>query len=82
MRELQLWDAADAVRETFDDIEAFAAGCHFTNCRHRDEPRCAVKAAVGEGTLPAERLDSYVKLQDELAMLARQQEERARKTRR
>jgi ribosome biogenesis GTPase len=82
MRELQLWDAADAVRETFDDIEALAAGCHFTNCRHRDEPRCAVKAAVEEGKLPAERLDSYVKLQDELATLARQQEERARKTRR
>ena len=82
MRELQLWDAADAVRETFDDIDALAAGCHFTNCRHRDEPRCAVKAAVAEGTLPAERLDSYVKLQDELATLARQQEERAWKTRR
>ena len=82
MRELQLWDAADAVRETFDDIDALAAGCHFTDCRHRDEPRCAVKAAVAEGTLPAERLDSYVKLQDELATLARQQEERAWKTRR
>ena len=82
MRELQLWDAADGVRATFDDIDALAGGCHFTNCRHRDEPRCAVKAAVEEGTLPAERLDSYVKLQGELATLARQQEERARKTRR
>jgi ribosome biogenesis GTPase len=82
MRELQLWDAADAVRETFDDIDALAAGCHFTDCRHRDEPRCAVKAAVEEGKLPADRLDSYVKLQDELATLARQQEERAWKTRR
>jgi ribosome biogenesis GTPase len=79
MRELQLWDAADAVRETFDDIEAMAAECHFTDCRHRDEPRCAVKAAVAEGTLRADRLESYVKLQDELAELARQQEERARK---
>jgi ribosome biogenesis GTPase len=82
MRELQLWDAADAVRETFDDIEAVAAGCHFTDCRHRDEPRCAVKAAVAEGKLRADRLESYVKLQDELAELARQQEERARKMKR
>jgi ribosome biogenesis GTPase len=82
MRELQLWDAGDAVRETFDEIEALAGQCHFTNCRHRDEPRCAVKAAVAEGKVPAERLDSYVKLQDELATLARQQEERERKTRR
>ena len=82
MRELQLWDAAGAVRETFDDIEALAAHCHFTDCRHRDEPRCAVKAAVADGTVAPERLDSYLKLQDELAGLAKQQEERARKTRR
>jgi ribosome biogenesis GTPase len=82
MRELQLWDAADAVRETFEEIEALAASCHFTDCRHRDEPRCAVKAAVAEGKILPERLESYLKVQHELAELARQQEERARKTRR
>jgi ribosome biogenesis GTPase len=82
MRELQLWDAADAVRETFDEIEALAPGCHFTDCRHRDEPRCAVKEAVAEGKILPERLESYLKVQNELAELARQQEERARKTRR
>jgi ribosome biogenesis GTPase len=77
MRELQLWDAAEGVRETFDDIETLAAGCHFTDCRHNDEPRCAVKAAVDEGRLQADRLASYLKLQQELAYLARQQDERA-----
>lgn len=82
MRELQLWDAADSVRETFEEIEALAAGCHFADCRHRDEPRCAVKAAVAEGRIAADRLESYLKVQNELADLARQQEERARKTRR
>jgi ribosome biogenesis GTPase len=82
MRELQLWDAATSVRETFDEIETLAVGCHFTNCRHREEPRCAVKAAVEGGQIDAGRLESYLKLQDEIAELARQQEERARKTRR
>lgn len=77
MRELQLWDVGEAVRETFDDIEALAAGCHFTNCRHRDEPRCAVKAAVAEGRVAPDRLESYHRLQDELAVLARQQDQRA-----
>jgi ribosome biogenesis GTPase len=67
----------EAVRETFDDVETLAAGCHFTDCRHRDEPRCAVKAAVAEGRVVADRLESYLKLQDELAHLARQQDERA-----
>ena len=79
MRELQLWDVGEAVRETFDDVEALAEGCHFTDCRHRDEPRCAVKAAVEDGRLDASRLESYHKLQDELVALARQQEERARR---
>ena len=82
MRELQLWDAGDAVRDTFDEIDALAPACHFGDCRHRDEPRCAVKAAVAEGKVSADRLESYLKVQDELAELARQQEELARKTRR
>jgi len=82
MRELQLWDASESVRETFDEIEALAPACHFTDCRHRDEPRCAVKAAVAEGKIAAGRLENYLKVQEELAALARQQEERARKTRR
>src|SRR4051812_25404517 len=77
MRELQLWDVSQAVRETFDDIESLAGECRFTDCRHRDEPRCAVKTAVDAGRLAAERLDRYLKLQDELAFLARQQDERA-----
>jgi ribosome biogenesis GTPase len=77
MRELQLWETDGAVRETFEDIEALAAGCHFTNCRHRDEPRCVVKAAVLSGTLDARRLDSYLKLQDELRTLEERKDERA-----
>jgi ribosome biogenesis GTPase len=36
-----------------------------------------VKAAVDEGRIEADRLASYLKLQDELAYLARQQDERA-----
>jgi ribosome biogenesis GTPase / thiamine phosphate phosphatase len=77
MRELQLWDVGAAVRETFDDIEQLAGACHFTNCRHRDEPRCAVKAAAEGGTLATDRLDSYRKLHEEMTTLARQQDERA-----
>ncbi len=69
MRELQLWSQSDGARETFDDVDALAAGCHFTDCRHREEPRCAVKQAIEDGTLTAGRLESYLKLQDELQSL-------------
>ena len=54
-----------------------AAECHFTDCRHRDEPRCAVKQAVVEGRLRRERLASYVKLHDELAALDARKDARA-----
>ena len=77
MRELQLWDVGSAVAQTFDDVEGFASGCHFSDCRHRDEPRCAVKTAVLDGRLTADRLASYLKLGDELRFLASRQDERA-----
>lgn len=79
MRELQpWWDAADAARDVFEDIEALAAGCRFSDCRHRDEPQCAVKAAVERGQLADSRLASYHKLQDELRALEAARHERAR----
>jgi len=77
MRELQLWDVGDAVEQTFEDVERHAAACRFSDCRHRDEPRCGVKSAVAEGLLPAARLASYLAFQGELAHLARQQDQRA-----
>jgi ribosome biogenesis GTPase len=78
MRELQLWEVGDGFRQSFDDVEALAARCHFSNCRHLDEPRCAVKEAVESGTLPSGRLESYQALQQELQHLEAQQTERLR----
>jgi len=66
MRELQLWDVTEGAKDSFDDIVALADECRFKDCRHENEPRCAVKAAVAEGTLSTERLAGYVKLQDEI----------------
>jgi ribosome biogenesis GTPase / thiamine phosphate phosphatase len=77
MRELQLWTQAETARETFDDIETLAGACHFTDCRHREEPRCAVKQAVVDGQLMAERLQGYLKLQDEVQSLATRKNVRA-----
>jgi ribosome biogenesis GTPase len=77
MRELQLWDVTEASQETFDEIEALAAGCHFTDCQHRDEPRCAVKAALDDGRLAADRLAGYLKLQDEVRAFEARRDVRA-----
>jgi ribosome biogenesis GTPase len=67
MRELQLWDGD--LEQTFADVEQVAAGCRFSDCSHDREPGCAVRAALADGTLAAERWQSYLKLQRELAAL-------------
>ncbi len=71
MRELQLWDAEDGVRDTFGDIEELAASCRFGDCRHAGEPGCAVTAAVDDGRVDRGRLASWHKLQRELEYLER-----------
>jgi ribosome biogenesis GTPase / thiamine phosphate phosphatase len=76
MRELQLWEAADGVTESFKDIAALAQGCRFRDCTHRHEPGCAVTAAVDSGELAAERLSGYHKLQRELLYLERKRDQR------
>jgi ribosome biogenesis GTPase len=74
MRELQLWDGEESLHQAFDDIEALTRSCYFSDCQHRDEPRCAVREALAEGVIDAARYQSYEKLQKELKHVARQQD--------
>lgn len=67
MRELQLWEDDEGVQATFDEIETLARNCRFRDCRHVDEPGCAVREAVERGALQSERLNSLHKLQRELS---------------
>ena len=78
MRELQLWDASEGFSAAFEDIEALAQVCRFRDCTHRTEPGCAVRRAVESGTMPAGRLDSYVKLAEERRQLEERLEEKRR----
>ena len=73
MREMQLWEGS--LEDAFADIHALASGCHFRDCRHDTEPRCAVAHAAEHGALDPARLDSFRRLQRELAAQARRQDE-------
>jgi len=84
MRELQLWADEEGLDRAFDEIERHASRCRFPDCRHEQEPGCAVRAAVEDGTLDVRRLDSYLKLRRELRFMVlkrdvktRRQEEKA-----
>lgn len=62
------------VAATFGDVEALALHCRFRDCRHHDEPGCAVRAGVA-----GDRLRNYHKLlrearRDTMSALERQQQ--------
>lgn len=78
MRELQLWDGDRGLEDAFAEIDALAGDCRFRDCRHRQEPGCAVRAAADAGRLPAIRLTHYLRLEDERTRLDRQRGELAR----
>jgi ribosome biogenesis GTPase len=79
MRELRLWDDRDdALDETFDDVAAIAARCRFRDCAHANEVGCAIHAAIDDGSLAADRWESYTKLAREVASLAARKDARGR----
>jgi len=72
MRELALWDGPGEA--AFSDIGSLSSQCRFRDCSHREEPGCAVRAAVAEGLLDPGRLESHRKLLKEEAWLARRED--------
>ena len=78
LREAQLWEGDDALGAVFEDIEALALRCRFTDCAHDTEPGCAIKAALADGTLDPRRLHSYRKLRRELRSIAARSDARLR----
>jgi ribosome biogenesis GTPase len=67
MRELGLVGAGEGVDIGFEEFAALSANCRYVNCRHEQEPGCAVRAAVEKGELPEDRYSSYIKLKKESA---------------
>ncbi len=78
MRELQLTDE-DGLDSVFGDVAALSERCRFRDCRHENEPGCAVREAVESGDLAAERLEHYQKLEREAQAYRRRHDERLRR---
>ncbi|MDO8539864.1 MAG: ribosome small subunit-dependent GTPase A [Opitutaceae bacterium] len=82
MRELQRWETkSTALDNTFTDVTGLIARCRFSDCGHHGEPGCAIEAALADGSLAADRWQSFQKLQREQAYAARRADSRlARET--
>ena len=68
IREVGLIDAEEGVSLVFDDIERLIQDCRFNDCRHDNEPGCAVQAALESGLLDPARWDHFEKLGVEMAV--------------
>jgi ribosome biogenesis GTPase len=67
-REVGLIDADEGVNLAFDDIARLIQACRFRDCRHDNEPGCAVRGALKSGALDADRWANFEKLGMETAM--------------
>ena len=65
MREIGMWDAEDGLSGAFSDVEDFLRRCKFSDCTHKNEPGCAIRAAISDGSLSEKRWQSYLSLQAE-----------------
>jgi ribosome biogenesis GTPase len=74
MRELAIDGAGEGVTAAFDDIELLARDCRFSDCSHKGEPDCAVRAALESGALDEGRWRSFQKLSREMAHQAAQED--------
>jgi ribosome biogenesis GTPase / thiamine phosphate phosphatase len=65
IREMGLVDISkEELAHYFPEMRAVMSNCRFNNCMHLDEPGCAVKDAVNEGTIHEERYISYLNIRD------------------
>jgi ribosome biogenesis GTPase len=63
LRELGLWQIPpNELAWCFPEFEPFLGRCAFNDCRHLEEPRCAVLDAVASGRITSARHDSYRRL--------------------
>ncbi len=65
MREFGIFGTENAIEGSFSDITDLASGCRFSDCKHSNEPGCAVREAVGSGTISQVHYDHYLKLREE-----------------
>ena len=67
LREVGMIDAEEGIAGTFSDIAELIGRCAFRDCTHTNEPGCAVRAALRDGSLSPERWETYSALERENA---------------
>lgn len=79
LREIGLWSGRDGLTQAFPEIGSLADDCRFADCHHASEPGCAVRSALEEGNLDPRRINSYRRMEREIAHQERQRNVRKRR---
>jgi ribosome biogenesis GTPase len=78
LRALNLWTSGRGIERAFADIFKLAELCKFRDCKHEDEPNCAVRRAIAKSEISIERLESMKRLVAEELALEDEQKVRVR----
>jgi ribosome biogenesis GTPase len=66
LRELALWDLdAEELPLLFPEMRPYLDACRFPHCTHLHEPGCAVRRALEQGLIDAERYRTYTRIRTE-----------------
>ena len=65
IRDFSLWHISiEQLQEGFIDIAKHIGYCRFRDCKHENEPGCAIHQAVDNGEISLERFESYERIKD------------------
>jgi len=81
MREFGVVEAEGGIGDTFSGITGLSSRCRFGDCRHENEPGCAVREAVQTGALSPEEYGHFIQLREESDFYAMSRAEKRQKDR-
>lgn len=70
VREFGLWHLTpEQVTQGYTEFRDYLGGCKFRDCKHGDDPGCALREAVENGEISAERFENYHRILESMAQV-------------
>ncbi|MEI7368489.1 MULTISPECIES: small ribosomal subunit biogenesis GTPase RsgA [Pectobacterium] len=70
VREFGLWHLEpEQVTRGFIELRKYIGSCKFRDCKHENDPGCAINAALERGEIAVERYDNYHRILESMAQV-------------
>ncbi|MDR0217715.1 MAG: small ribosomal subunit biogenesis GTPase RsgA [Enterobacteriaceae bacterium] len=70
VREFGLWHLTpEQVTAGFIEFQTYLGGCKFRDCKHLDDPGCALREAQEQGAIAEERFENYHRILESMAQV-------------